>query len=190
MVTVTTQAREGRSPPSTPGSRPRRTRPTAIDPDVLDPGGLLRIARGLAANATVADRPGPADGADRCWELIAAGEAWEAWIIGWPPGRSIELHDHGNAAGVVVVVSGVLVETAVVASGHGPATTSTRTLLPGTAVTMRRGHVHDIVNDGPEAALSVHVYGPRLTDMTYYRVSGGVLEPLRTVTYGSSEGRG
>jgi hypothetical protein len=41
--------------------------------------------------------------------------------------------------------------------------------------------VHDIVNAGTEPALSLHVYGPRLEAMTYYRTDdqSGKLLPHR-----------
>jgi hypothetical protein len=44
-------------------------------------------------------------------------------------------------------------------------------------------HVHDIVNLGSTPAISVHVYGPRLTAMTYYRLGTNGLETGRTVRY-------
>jgi hypothetical protein len=30
------------------------------------------------------------------------------------------------------------------------------------------GYVHDLANDGQDDAVSVHVYGPKLTTMSYY----------------------
>jgi hypothetical protein len=43
--------------------------------------------------------------------------------------------------------------------------------------------VHDIVNDGSAPAVSVHVYAPRLTSMTHYRLDNGALRTERTVHY-------
>ena len=40
--------------------------------------------------------------------------------------------------------------------------------------------MHRVTNHGPEAAVSVHVYTPRLTVMNTYRVDGRVL--VRTGT--------
>ena len=41
-------------------------------------------------------------------------------------------------------------------------------------------HVHDVMSAGPAPALSVHVYSPRLTSMTYYRLTDGVLQAGHT----------
>ena len=41
------------------------------------------------------------------------------------------------------------------------------------------GHRHDVVNEGPGPAMSVHVYSPPLTTMTFY---GHDDEPVRTET--------
>ena len=51
----------------------------------------------------------------RRWKLITRTESYEAWVIVWPPGGKIDLHDHGGSEGAIVVVSGSLLETAVVA---------------------------------------------------------------------------
>jgi predicted metal-dependent enzyme (double-stranded beta helix superfamily) len=119
----------------------------------------------------------------RRWELVAASDSFEAWIIGWPPGGTIALHDHGRSAGAVVVAGGELVETYVHENVDGPVTTTTRRMITGTSWSMAGGHVHDIVNDGSRPAVSVHVYAPRLTSMTHYRIDGGVLRAEQTISY-------
>jgi predicted metal-dependent enzyme (double-stranded beta helix superfamily) len=43
-----------------------------------------------------------------------------------------------------------------------------QTLAPGYVHGFEAGHRHDVVNDGPEVALSVHVYSPPLSSMTFY----------------------
>ena len=139
------------------------------------------MAEGLAGGALPwSDMVG---GPTRRWELIAASETFEAWVIGWPPGGTIELHDHGDAAAAVVVVDGELVETLVAQDGRGSVTTATRRMTAGMSWSMASRHVHDIVNDGPTPAVSVHVYAPRLTSMTHYRLGEGLLTPQHTVHY-------
>jgi len=136
--------------------------------------GLATIARGW---------PGMAGATGRRWELLAASDTFEAWVIGWPPGGTIELHDHGESAGAVVVVDGELVETLVAHQVDGAVTTTSRRMATGTSWSMDRRHVHDVVNDGSTPAVSVHIYAPRLTSMTHYRLDGGTLEVERTVRY-------
>jgi hypothetical protein len=142
---------------------------------------LLALAQGLVASAR--QRPGMVGITTRSWELMASSDTFEAWVIGWPPGGTIALHDHGRSAAAVVVAAGELVETTVECGLDGSATTATRRMPTDSSWTMAGRHVHDIVNDGPAPALSVHVYAPRLTSMTNYRLVDGHLRPEQTIHY-------
>jgi Cysteine dioxygenase type I len=116
----------------------------------------------------------------RSWELVASGDLFEAWAISWPPGGSIELHDHGGSSASIAVVAGQLVENRVVADDVGGLVVQSHTIRPGITLALDGSHVHDIVNVAASDALSVHVYSPRLTSMTYYRLQDGRLAPERT----------
>ena len=156
---------------STPRRRSRRDAP----PD------LLAMAEGFARSAT--GWPGMDDPVERCWRTIAVTDRFEAWVVGWPAGGAIELHDHGESSGAVVVVSGTLVERTV-AEGDGSLVATSRPVAAGGHVVFGPGHVHDLVNPGPGPALSVHVYGPRLRSMTYFASDDGrTLVPVRTEEY-------
>jgi hypothetical protein len=147
----------------------------------MDPCNLLGIARGLAHDAQ--NWSGMREPARRVWELIDSSQDFEAWVIGWPPGGAIELHDHGESGGAVVVAQGELVEMVITEDGNGTLA-MTSTVLPASAsVTFDRSHIHEIVNFGPGLAISVHVYAPRLTAMTYYDFKDGVLKTRATVRY-------
>ena len=139
------------------------------------------MAEGMAVRAR--QWPGLADSTTRRWELLASSETFEAWVIGWPPGGTIELHDHGDSAGAVVVATGQLVETLVTENADGSLSTSGRRRAAGTSWTMGRRHIHDVVNDSSRPAVSVHVYAPRLTAMTHYRIVDGLLRAEKTVHY-------
>jgi predicted metal-dependent enzyme (double-stranded beta helix superfamily) len=139
------------------------------------------MAEGMAERARL--WPGMASSTTRRWELLASSETFEAWVIGWPPGGVIELHDHGDSAGAVVVATGELVETLVTENFDNSVTTTSRRMTAGTSWTMGHRHVHDVVNDGPRPAVSVHVYAPRLTAMTHYRIVNGLLQVEKTVHY-------
>jgi predicted metal-dependent enzyme (double-stranded beta helix superfamily) len=114
---------------------------------------------------------------------MAASDDFEAWVIAWPPGGAIELHDHGGSAGAVVGVAGRLRETSIVSKPSGGIVLRSSTMELGRPITFGGQHVHDIVNVGETAAISVHVYAPRLSSMTYYRMSEDVLEAGATVRY-------
>ena len=139
------------------------------------------MAAALAARA--ASWPGMARPAGRRWALMEASSAVEAWVIAWPPGGAIELHDHGGSAGAVVVAAGELLETSIVTTPCGEVAQRTATIPVHRSVSFDGRHVHDIVNAGAAPAISVHVYAPRLTSMTYYRVVEGALETGATVRY-------
>jgi hypothetical protein len=140
---------------------------------------LLAIAEGFAASA--ADLPELHGRTERSWILLAATDLFEAWAIGWPHGGRIELHDHGESRGAVVVAKGTLTETTIRPTDRGVALVSARQIEEGEHRIFGPHYVHDIVNDGAEAAISVHVYGPKLESMTYYELlASGRLEAVRT----------
>jgi mannose-6-phosphate isomerase-like protein (cupin superfamily) len=99
-------------------------------------------------------------------------EAYEAWVLGWSPGQHVGMHDHGDAAGAYFVLSGELREAlphrrrAIVDLGAG-----------STGV-VARGQLHDVGNVSERPALSIHVYSPPLSTMTFYDAAGRA--PLRT----------
>jgi hypothetical protein len=126
----------------------------------------------------------------RRWQVIRRTETFEAWVIWWPPGGEIDLHDHGESAGAVTTVTGALMETAVVGPPQGPpaaglptrrVTTSSCVIPEGGSLSFGAGHVHGMVNITNATAISVHVYAPRLTRMTQYRVIDGILDAQETV---------
>jgi hypothetical protein len=119
----------------------------------------------------------------RWYVPLTADEDHEAWLLGWPAGGGIELHDHGDSFGAVCVLEGALVET--YASRPGPSGASgrmdSRRLAPGSLIAFGPDHVHDIANHGPAQALSIHVYAPRLRSMTFYEPGrDGALVAVRT----------
>jgi hypothetical protein len=156
--------------------------PARVDRDE-HPGAtaLVALARQWAARAPA--WPGVTRQGRRRWALVAASDAFEAWIIGWEPGGAIELHDHGGSAGAVAVAAGELLETSVVTHASGEVALRRSPLESGRCISFGGNHVHDIVNVGATPAISVHVYAPRLSSMTYYRMSEGVLEAGATVRY-------
>jgi hypothetical protein len=113
-------------------------------------------------------------GNDRRWELLDRTDEYEAWLILWPSGSDIELHDHGSSVGVMAIVSGTLTEMYL--SSRGPtATMRRRVVRADQPVLFPTGHVHEIVNSASQCALSVNVYSPRLTNMTYRQLRDGFL---------------
>jgi len=61
-------------------------------------------------------------------------------------------------------------------------------LQAGATLGFGAGHVHDVTNESDEHALSLHVYSPALTSMTFYELTGRELV-VRDVAW-SADGSG
>jgi mannose-6-phosphate isomerase-like protein (cupin superfamily) len=131
---------------------------------------LESIARALADSPELWWPKVRRAGRQRWYEPLVEQPGFEAWLLGWPPGEGIELHDHGCSSGSVVVLEGILSETYVEASDwlRRGGRLRHRTLAEGDLVTFGPDHIHDVVNGGRRPALSIHVYSPRLRSMTFY----------------------
>jgi predicted metal-dependent enzyme (double-stranded beta helix superfamily) len=110
-------------------------------------------------------------------QLGSAAIGCEAWLIRWPVGSVAPLHDHGMAYGVAQVVTGALFEqrfTPLVRVARE------RDWQPGAEVELAKGIYHEVRNLGLRTAYSIHVYAPRLEQMTFYaRGARGELRALR-----------
>ena len=145
-----------------------------VDPGVADEPALVdaelcSIATGLATalRSDAADLPTPVR---RQWRRLISTDAFDAWVIHWPVGGSVDPHDHGGSTGAVAVVQGVLTEVRPIGERLGA-----EQLIPGDAHLVPAGTVHDIVNRGSTAAVSVHVYSPPLSTMVFYGPDGTTL---------------
>ncbi|WP_188985539.1 cysteine dioxygenase [Saccharopolyspora thermophila] len=137
---------------------------TVAAPADLSTAHPVRIARELAADRgswTHLLRYHP----DQRWAgLLRRTEGYEAWLLSWLPGQHTELHDHGGATGAFTVVTGSLTERVV----RGGAEVL-HPLVAGQARVFGPNYVHQVSNDGPDPAVSVHVYRPERARMTFYR---------------------
>ncbi len=129
----------------------------------LDPGALADIATGLACAEPLWRAVVRHDEGERRPVRLLATDAYEVWVIGWSPGQTLDLHDHGDSAGVVVVVEGELEERTAV---DGELVDDV--LRPGRVRWLPPGIVHAVRGtlDGP--ATSIHVYSPPLDRMTRF----------------------
>ena len=130
---------------------------------------VREIASRLAA---AADWTGALGTERREWRLVARTPDFDAWLIAWPSGGKVELHDHGNSTGAVSVISGALVEAVPSRDDMGRLSLVRHELQAGATLGFGAGHVHDVTNESAHRALSLHVYSPALTSMTFYEVAG------------------
>ncbi len=113
----------------------------------------------------------------RYFRRLVADEHHEAWLLTWLPGQGTDWHDHGGSGGALVLLQGALVERTAV---HG--------LVRGSRQIHRRGgsrafgpdHVHRVTNEGPDPAVSLHVYAPRLEVQHDYANDDGILRRIST----------
>jgi quercetin dioxygenase-like cupin family protein len=129
----------------------------------LEPGLLSVVADGFARSASPAQVP-PGD--ERRWVQLVATEEYDVWLIAWPSGASLGMHDHGGSSAAVQVVAGQLEERHL--DHAAPGVVRDRTLGAGDAISFGPTHVHALRNDADAEALSVHVYSPPLRHMSYF----------------------
>lgn len=133
----------------------------------LDLDVLVEIVGGLA-RAESLWRPHVAhDPYERVRRRLLATPAYEVWLLGWTPGQSVGLHDHGDANGAFVVVDGGLVETSVI-----DAEPDDVALVEGDLGRVPAGAVHDVANRSRRNATSIHVYSEPLSAMGFYGPGG------------------
>jgi hypothetical protein len=141
--------------------------------DRFSPAQLLRTARLFASDPELPRLVGPqSEPGERRWVELDSSPYLQIWLLSWPVGTDTGWHDHGESAGAFLTVSGTLGEQTL--HGHGRVD---RTLSTGQGRSFGRRHVHNVANIGPEAALSVHLYTPRLTSTTRYAVTPAGLRP-------------
>ena len=134
---------------------------------------LQDIAEGLARSVSAEQLP---PGTERRWVRLLGTRSYDAWLIGWPPGTGLDIHDHGESSAALCVVSGVLDEQHLPAGAAGVVT---RRLAAGDTLSFNSAHVHAMCNSIDVDALSVHVYSPPLSTMTFFEQgTGSQLLPL------------
>jgi hypothetical protein len=136
------------------------------------------MAEGLASVVTAESVPLVPNVARIYAKLLATAD-YEVWLIAWAAAGALELHDHGGSEGAVCVAAGRLIETYTDLVDRHPLRTVTMDV--GRPMALPATRVHEVWNPGPAPALSVHVYSPPLTAMTFFdHRPEHFLAPLRT----------
>jgi rhodanese-related sulfurtransferase/predicted metal-dependent enzyme (double-stranded beta helix superfamily) len=112
---------------------------------------------------------------DRRWyERLELHADYDVWLLSWLPGQGTGFHDHGGSSGAFAVAVGSLQE-------HRPGEEPSTLQAHGVRAFGPR-YVHDVRNESPAPAVSIHVYSPPLTDMNHYALDAGELRPLAANT--------
>lgn len=139
---------------------PHLLSPAAEHPTTV--AGFAGLARRIAADAAAWRSRVRYDPTSRWYDRLRTGPGYEVWLLSWLPGQGTGPHDHGPSSGVLTVLDGELTEHVAAPDG---ARRTTRVLRPGAQRVFAPGYVHEVVHDGLEPAVSLHVYFPGLTEM-------------------------
>ena len=154
-------------------------------PDLLPPPRLRRVsptrlhhlARELGARTDLW-RPQVRFAQESRWSVrVAVTDDYEAWLLTWLPGQGTDWHDHGGSGGAFVVLQGALVEGTAV---HGVVRGTRHIHRRGVAHAFGPDYVHRVTNEGPDPAVSLHVYAPRLEVQHDYVSDDGILRRIAT----------
>jgi len=144
----------------------------------LHPDWLGPAAAWLAADAPAWEDMSGAIPEQRTYRLLASSLQLEAWLICWPPGGRLSLHDHGGASGALQVVRGDLFEQFVQFGPDGGTRVQSRALPAGEGVAFDGDYLHDVANHGAVLTTTVHLYGPASTSMSFYRLHPSSRRPM------------
>lgn len=140
---------------------------------------LTALARALAQAPRLWQPLVRHDPVERWYAHLLHNDVLEIWLIGWEVGQDIELHDHGDSSGAVVVCDGALDEQHTRLGGVEPL--RARRHDRSATFDFGPGYVHSLGNPGPDPATSVHVYAPPLARMRFYEYAGGYLRCTRSL---------
>jgi rhodanese-related sulfurtransferase len=152
----------------------------ALEPDAgpLSPERLARIVAALAADRALWRPAVRHDPLSRWYARLHADDAVETWLIGWEVGQDTRLHDHGGARGAFAVCQGRLTEDYTPAGGP---VLRRRVHDTGARQAFGAAYVHNLCNEGPAPATSVHAYSPPLRTMRFHDLVDGRLVPTGSV---------
>ena len=138
---------------------------------------LADTARRLARQRTLWQGLVDFDPITRFYARLLADHDHEAWLLTWLPGQGTHWHDHGGSGGAFVVLQGTLVEGTAV---HGVVRGTRHIHRRGVAHAFGPDYVHRVTNEGPDPAVSLHVYAPRLEVQHDYVSDDGILRRIAT----------
>ncbi|MGW0523623.1 cysteine dioxygenase [Crossiella sp. NPDC003009] len=129
-----------------------------------------RIAMNVAADRSRWGHQLRYDPVERYTALLERTEYHEIWLMSWLPGQRTELHDHGGTSGAFTVVTGVLAERVARLGENGRPVELVHALTAGQTRVFGPHYVHQVINDGPDPAVSIHVFDGQRRDMPRYRM--------------------
>lgn len=108
----------------------------------------------------------------RWWHRLHQTPDVDVWLLSWLQDQGTQLHDHGDSRAFFTVVAGELTEVRASRAGG----ISAKQLSVGASRWVPVRAVHDVTNEHPTPAVSIHAYSPPLSRMTFYDRVGGRLQ--------------
>jgi hypothetical protein len=140
---------------------------------------LEALAIGLTSAAARRPLPKIECAQTRAYRRLVTPPSYEAWLIVWSPSATLELHDHGGSIGALFLAQGELVET--YSDLVERQRLRDRVVQEGDTLGVPARRVHEVCNLRSSDAVSIHVYSPPLTEMTFFdHRADHFLTPLRT----------
>jgi predicted metal-dependent enzyme (double-stranded beta helix superfamily) len=136
--------------------------------DALSLPELRALARRLAGEPSRWRHLVRHDPRARIFERLLDEPSVQAWLICWMPGHDTGFHDHDLSSGAVAVLDGGVREERLILGG---ASALARQYHAGDLFDISPADIHRVVHDGPEAAVTLHVYSPRIARPGAYSVS-------------------
>ncbi|MGH3432820.1 MAG: cysteine dioxygenase [Thermocrispum sp.] len=134
---------------------PDNTVATAENPALRHPA---RVAAAYAADRDTWRHLLRYDTDERYAVLVDRTGTDEIWLMSWLPGQQASRHDHGDTSGAFTVVNGDLTEVVLRPNAVSDAAPEVNVLRPGQSRVFGPGYAHQVRNDGPDPAVSLHVY--------------------------------
>jgi predicted metal-dependent enzyme (double-stranded beta helix superfamily) len=124
----------------------------------------LAVAERCATLLARAPRPEALEPYGR--RVLHRSDQGEVMLAGWPRGGRSAPHDHGHAAGLVLVLDGHFSETSYAFDGAKLLGAGTRRYAPFDCLRASPGVIHDMHAEAEGASL--HFYLPAIRDMRVY----------------------
>jgi quercetin dioxygenase-like cupin family protein len=140
--------------------------------ELLEPVAAAELALALARDTDKWAHLVRHDAEQRVFAPLDAGPDAGAWLICWMPGHDTGFHDHDHSAGAVTVVSGQVREERIGSDWQKTG----RTYSAGEVFSFVSGDIHRMLQVGPEPAVSIHVYAPKLHIMGAYAFGKGGMQ--------------
>lgn len=143
-----------------------------LDPSLIQPQRTLWKPRELRdLTSTVAAELAPSllgvlqfTRPERWWTRLALTDGVELWLLSWLPGQHTAPHDHAGASGAFTVLMGEVAENYRYPTGPIRA----QQHVAGASIGFSGARAHQVRNDGPGRAATVHAYSPPLLPTREY----------------------